>query len=113
MDVCNVSWRLVTGQRLSQYWALEAAVTEAAWVRGGQAGGLHGVMHSTPVQPLYTITQDHHNISVSCHSTILTGDEAKLQPPFDFRSAESKGPSDGRKVIFMLSCICSSSNMNL
>ena len=32
--------------RLSEHWALEA-VTEAAWARGGQASGLHGVMHRT------------------------------------------------------------------
>ena len=61
------------GQRLSQYWPLEAAVTEAAWVRGGQAGGLHGVMHSTPVHPLYTITATvHHYTGSSKHPRILS-----------------------------------------
>ena len=73
------------GQRLSQYWPLEAAVTEAAWARGGQAGGLHGVMHSTqyshctPLHRIIIITSP-----VSCHSKYLTGDETKLKPPFYF-----------------------------
>ena len=69
------------GQRLSQYWALEAAVTEAAWARGGRAGGLHGVMHSTQYShctPLHRIII---TSPVSCHSIILTGDETKLKPP--------------------------------
>ena len=39
------------------------------------------------VQALYTV-QDHHSILASCHGNIMTGDEWKLKPPFDFKCAE-------------------------
>ena len=79
-DHWMLSWRLAEGCQNTGHPRL--------WRRlpGPEEAGLHGVMHSTGT---VHCTGSCHRILASCHGNIMTGDDWKLEPPFDFRSAEN------------------------